>query len=113
MGSWVSTTKKNQDENYEAVPLVQARAGRTPTDASRYSLVSLDVPLDVSLTISPLEKFRKYRKFPFKFMLHVLIIAFSCAGMISRNVEYADFIASTSTTMRLALGCSVDPSLIG
>lgn len=100
-----------KNSSYEAVPLM--RAHRTTSETSRYSLISFDVPLDLSLTISPLEKFRKYRKFPFKFLLHVLIIAFSCAGMISRNIEYADFIASTSTTLRITLGCSVDPLVVG
>lgn len=41
------------------------------------------------LTLSPLEKFRKHGKIPFKLIFHVLLLSFSSAFIVARNVQFA------------------------
>jgi hypothetical protein len=65
------------------------------------------------LTLSPIQKFRQFQKFPFKFVTHLLVLSFACGAIITRNIEYSDFIASTTTTLRVILGNPADLRILG
>ena len=85
------------------------------TWSGRFALTSFDqhIPLDVSLTLSPFQKLFKYHKFPFKLVLHILVVAFASAVIICRSIQYSSFLSSSSTAIRTVLGSPYDPLVVG
>jgi hypothetical protein len=100
------------DDGGESRPLLSEQK-QTNRHSIPQFLHSSNVPIDLNLTLSPYQKMLRYNKFPFKFVLHVLIIAFAVAATITRNIEYSDFISSSSTSLRVLLGNAPDPSVVG
>ncbi len=60
------------------------------------------------LTLSPLEKFRKQGKWPFKLIFHVLVLIFSTTFLVAHNAQFAYYqnFQTTSITTLLQLDSS-------
>ena len=65
------------------------------------------------MTMSPLEKLRKYHRIPFKLLFNLAVTALVTAFMISDNLQYASFVNASSTAFRKVLGNDQPDTLEG
>jgi mucolipin 3 len=59
--------------------------------------------LQEELTMSPIEKFIKYRRIPFKLIANVTVVCLITAFMINDNLQYASFVNASSDGFRILL----------
>lgn len=58
------------------------------------------MPVRDQLTLSPLQKWRKYRRLPYKFTVHVLIVCLCSALIILQAAQYAKYSNNTNDTFQ-------------
>eukprot|EP00049_Salpingoeca_infusionum_P022300 m.6005 g.6005 ORF g.6005 m.6005 type:complete len:741 (-) comp5116_c0_seq2:435-2657(-) len=56
------------------------------------------------MTTSPFTKYTKYKRFPFKFSMTILLLISVTCMFVVRNIQYSNFIANTSDSIRYLLG---------
>ena len=52
------------------------------------------------MTLSPLQKFARHNKFPFKILTHLLMVQFSVAYILLHNFQYTSFVNSNEASFR-------------
>lgn len=55
------------------------------------------------MTMSPLQKFKKYRRFPWALTTHILVVITTITYILLHNAEYADFVNANEQSFRSAL----------
>ena len=71
--------------------------------SSSTPLVGRRPTISEELTMSPLEKFRKYRRFPFKLLLNFAVATLITVFMVFNNQQYTSFVNSSSDAYRTLL----------
>ncbi len=57
---------------------------------------SVEIPLKDSLFLSPIEKYKIYGRFPWKLIIHILLVIATTSQVIMHNIGYIDNICDYS-----------------
>lgn len=90
----------------EEIPLTGPR--RKSLGGREFTLSSRQISFNERLTLSPITKFKRHGKFPFKLMFHILCLVAVSGLILTRNIQFAAFTDATQSSLRHLLKDKAD-----